>query len=82
MLGLLSSKHTDANVFEKHLNPVCHVGTHWIALVEHSQMSTHFSHFSGFLHNFVTVKLATTGIRVNPLSAGGSIGQNKIIEKS
>ena len=44
-----------------------HVGIHWIALTEYSKMSTHFqgfSHFSGFLHHFVLVKLANISIRV------------------
>ena len=47
----------------------CHVGIHWIAFTEYSQMSTMyqgFSHFlKGFLHHFVLAKLATSSIRVN-----------------
>ena len=44
----------------------CHVGPHWIALDEYSQMSTHMpgfqSFFSFFLHHFVLAELATTSI--------------------
>ena len=43
-----------------------HVGIHWKALAEHSQMSTYmpgFRSFSGFLHHFVLTKLATIRIR-------------------
>ena len=46
----------------------CHVGIHWIALPEYSQMSTYlpgFSYFPAFLHNFVLAKLATSSIRIN-----------------
>ena len=45
----------------------CHVGIHWEALTEYSQMSTHmsgFNNYSGFLHHFLLGKLATSGIRV------------------
>ena len=45
-----------------------HVGIHWIALTEYSQMSTHlqgFWSFFRFLHHFVLDKLATSSIRVN-----------------
>ena len=42
MLRLLSSKAQERiYTFEDHLNPVSHVGIHWIALAEHSQISTH-----------------------------------------
>ena len=34
-----------------------------------------FSYFSGFLHNFVLAKLATSSIRVNPINA--DIGQKQ-----
>ena len=46
-----------------------HIGIHWIALAEHSQMSTHlpgFQSFSRFLHHFVLAKLANNSKRVNP----------------
>ena len=31
----------------------CHVGIHWKALAEYSQMSTHVPGFWSFLHHFV-----------------------------
>ena len=40
MLRLLLSKAQGCKVFLKPFKP-CHVGIHWIALAEHSQMSTH-----------------------------------------
>ena len=45
----------------------CHIGFHWMALNEYSQMSTHLpSHFSGvFFASFIMAKLATSNIRVN-----------------
>ena len=46
--------------------------THWIALAEYSQMSTHvprFQSFFRFLHHFVQAKLATSSIRVKQVSA-------------
>ena len=47
----------------------CHVGTHWIASVEYSQMGIHVpgfqSFFRVFLHNFVLAKLDTSIIRAN-----------------
>ena len=45
----------------------CYVGTHWIALAEYSQMSTHlpgFWSFFNFLYYFVLAKLATSSIKV------------------
>ena len=45
----------------------CHVGIHWIALAEYSQMSTHtpgFQWFFIFLHHFVLDKLALSSLRV------------------
>ena len=68
MLRLLSSKAQGRKDFWKPLKP-CHVGIHWIALAEYSQMSTHlpgFIDFSGFLHYFVLAILDTSSIRVNP----------------
>ena len=38
----------------------CHVGTHWIAVAEYFQMSTHWPGFQSFfkcLHYFVLAKL-------------------------
>ena len=46
----------------------CHVGIHWIALAENSQMSTHmpgFQSFSDFFHHFVLAKLATSRVSLN-----------------
>ena len=48
----------------------CHYGIHWIALSEHSQMSTHlpgFQSFVRFLHHFVLAKLAISSIRVKEM---------------
>ena len=45
----------------------CHVGIHWIALAENSQMSIHMPGFQlsfRLLHDFVLAKLATKNIRV------------------
>ena len=42
-----------------------HVGTHWIAVAEHSQISTHLPGFQSFLHHFVFTKVSTSCIRVN-----------------
>ena len=69
MLRLLSSKARGCKVFRTPSKP-CHVGTHWIALAEHSQMSTHVPGFQSpfrFLHHFVLAKLATSFIRVKDL---------------
>ena len=67
MLRLLSYK---AKVCKDFLMSSCHVGTHWIAFIECSQMSTHmisqgFSHFSVFLHYFVLANLAISSIRAS-----------------
>ena len=46
----------------------CRFDIHWIALAEHSQMSTHlpgFQSFVRFLHHFVLARLAISSIRVN-----------------
>ena len=54
-------------IFQKPSN-LYHIGIHWIALAEYSQMSVpmchDFSHFSGILHHFVLAKLATSSISV------------------
>ena len=58
MLRLLLSKAQGHNDFWKPSEP-CHVGVHWIALAEYSQMSTHlpgFQSFQGFLHPFVLAR--------------------------
>ena len=59
--------------FYKPSNP-CHIGFHWIAFTEHSQMSTHMPdfHISAFSHHFILPKLATSSIRVKEtLSVNG-----------
>ena len=67
MLRLLSSKPQERKNLWKPSKP-CHVGIHWIALDECSQMSTRMQGFQSyfrFLHRFVLAKLATSSIRVN-----------------
>ena len=61
MLRLLSSKTPGHKDFQKTSKP-CHIGVHWIALIEHSQMSTHMQGFQS--HVFALAKLTTTSIRV------------------
>ena len=66
MLKLLSSKAQGCKDFWKPSKP-SHVGIHWEALAERSQMSTHLSWFQlffGFLHHFVVAKLVTSSLRV------------------
>ena len=66
ILRLTFVKSTRLQRFLKSSKP-CHVGIHWIAFAEHSQMSTHlprFPSFFRFLHHFVMTKLATSSIRV------------------
>ena len=73
MLGLLTSKAQECKDFWKSIK-TCHVGIHWIAHAENSQMSTHvpgFQSFSMFLHPFVLAKLVTSSIRVKE-SVNGS----------
>ena len=48
MLRLLSSKAHGCKYLWKPSKP-CHVGIHWIALTEYSQMSTHMPGFQSFL---------------------------------
>ena len=45
-------KHMNAKIYENHLNPI-HVGIHWIALKEYSQMSTLVPGFQSFFRFFV-----------------------------
>ena len=47
MLKLLSAKAQERKYFRK-TSKLCHVGIHWIALTEHSQMSTHMPGFQSF----------------------------------
>ena len=65
MLRLLSSKAQGRKDFWKTSKP-CHVGIHWIDLVEYSQMSTHLRGFQSFkkifLHHILLAKLATSRI--------------------
>ena len=51
MLRLLLAKAQECKDFWKTSKP-CHVGTHWIALAEHSQMSTHLPGFQSFSRFF------------------------------
>ena len=71
MLRPLQSKGQGHKDLWKSSEP-CHVGIHWIALTEYSQMSTHnsqsFSIFSAFLCHLILVKLATSSISVNNVS--------------
>ena len=69
MLRLLLSKAQERKDSLKPPKP-CHVGIHWIALTEHSQMSTHMAGFQSvfrFLHHFIFAKLPTSSIRVNKM---------------
>ena len=55
-----------AKIFWKPSKPF-HVGIHWLALAEYSQMNTHtpgFQSLFSFLRHIVLAKLATTNIRV------------------
>ena len=66
MLRLLSSITHGYKDFWK-TSKTCHVGFHWIALTEYSQVSTHVPGFQSFLrllHHFVLAKLTTSSIRV------------------
>ena len=66
MLRLLSFEAQGRKDFWKTSEP-CHVGIHWIALTEYSQMSIHVTGVQSFfrvLHHFGLVKLVTSSIRV------------------
>ena len=68
MLRALLSKAQGCKTFENRPSLNCHVGTHWKALTEYSQMCTHlpgFQSFFSFLHHFVMAKLAISTIRFN-----------------
>ena len=54
MLRLLSSKAQGRKDFWKPSKP-CHVGIHWIALAEYSQMSTHVPGFQSFFIFFCII---------------------------
>ena len=67
MLRLLSSEAQGCKHFWKPSLP-CHIGIHWKALAEYSQMRPicqGFSEFSGCVHHFVMAKFATSSIKVN-----------------
>ena len=68
MLRLRSSIGQESTDVWKPSKP-CHIGIHWVALTECSQMSTHVpgfqSFFFRFLHHVVLATLATRNIRVN-----------------
>ena len=53
MLRPLSSKTQGCKDFRKSSKP-CHVGIHWIALIEYCQMSTHVPGFQSFLRIFAS----------------------------
>ena len=53
MLRLFSSKAQGRKDFRKPSKP-CHVGIHWIALAEYSQMSTHVPGFQSFFRFFAS----------------------------
>ena len=59
MLRLLSSKAQECKDFWKTSKP-CHVGIHWIALTEYSQMSTHVPGFQSFHSFFVSLWIGQT----------------------
>ena len=67
MLRLLSSQEQGCKDYWKWSKP-CHVGIHWNALSEYSQMSTNEPRFQSFfmffLYHFVVAKLATSNIRI------------------
>ena len=70
---LLSSKAQGCKDFWKP-SKSCHVGIHWIALAEYSQMSTYLPGFPVIFQLFVSfwvAKLDTSSIRVNPFLSGG-----------
>ena len=63
MLRLLSSIAKGRKDIWKPSKP-CHVGVHWIALVEFSQMSTHVPGSQTFFRYFALAKLTTSSIGV------------------
>ena len=64
-------QNTRTQNFRKPSKP-CHVGTHWIALPEYFQMSTHLPGFQLFLRSFASFcigqngDLQHKGLRVGP----------------
>ena len=60
MLRLLSSKAQGCKDFPKTSKP-CHVGIHWIALAEYSQMSTHVPGFQSFFKIFASFCIGKIG---------------------
>ena len=42
----------------------CHVGIHWKALAEYSQINARFSAISVYLNDFVLIKSVTSSIKV------------------
>ena len=77
MLRLLLSKAQGLKAYWKPFKP-CHVGIHWIAFTECSQMSTHVPGFQYFFQFFcilfVLDKLAPSSMRVK-------VSQNQAISK-
>ena len=62
MLRLLSSKGQGRKDSWKPSKP-CHVGTHWIALAEYSQMSTHLPGFHWFFRIFALFCIGQIGLQ-------------------
>ena len=56
MLRLLSSKAQECKNLRKTLKP-CHVGIHWKALAEYSQMNTHMPGFQFFFMIFASFSI-------------------------
>ena len=59
MLRLLSSDAQERKYFWKQSKP-CHVGTHWTALTDDSQMSTHIPWFQWFFRIFALFFIGQT----------------------
>ena len=67
--------HKKVKHHENQLNP-CHVGIHWKALAEFSQMSTHlpwFQSFLSFLSSFYIAQISNNQLRGYPSYAQGYI---------
>ena len=83
MLRLLWFKSQGCKDFWKPSKP-CHVGIHWTAFVEYSQMNTHvlgFQYFLRFFALFVLAKLAISSIRVNPSNAEATLVQITMMQR-
>ena len=85
MLRLLSSK-AQEQIYLWKTSKLGHVGIHWIALAEYSQMSTRVPGFQSFFRFFtfyvLVAKFATRTIRVNPLMLTAAKTSLTILKKS